>query len=121
MSDPRENFVLKQSQWKPTNRIIMNARRASFDVAPPTLSYDEYSERLLRQAVALDPDPRERDQLVTFLDDTSALKHIRLASVDLGKPEGLCFFINIYHTLLQHGRLILGQPTSQNWALFFGR
>jgi hypothetical protein len=40
---------------------------------------------------------------------------------DLGTAEALCFFTNLYHTLLLHARMVLGLPTAQNWAMFFSR
>lgn len=119
VSDPRENFVLKEPRWKPSNRVILNARRAAFDVGPPNSTHEEFSKNLLKEVFSLNVDTREASQLMAFLDNTSALKHVDLAAIDLGKPEAMCFFVNIYHTLLQHGRLILGPPTPQNWGLFF--
>lgn len=36
MSDPREAFVLKSGQWRPSNRLILNSRRMGFDVPLPS-------------------------------------------------------------------------------------
>lgn len=47
------------------------------------------------------------------------LKRVDLRLLDLESSEALCFFVNIYHTLLMHARLVLSPPTQQNWALFF--
>jgi hypothetical protein len=33
--------------------------------------------------------------------------------MNLDSPEALCFFANVYHTLLLHARLVLSPPGSQ--------
>lgn len=55
-----------------------------------------------------------REKIISFLDDTVRLKLIDLQNdIDLNSPEALCFFINIYHTLLIHARLVLSPPSTQ--------
>lgn len=60
-----------------------------------------------------------RTMLSSFLMEVCQLKHVNLSGIDLKSREALCFFINIYHTLLLHARLVLGRPQKQNWAAFF--
>ena len=55
-----------------------------------------------------------REKIISFLDDTVRLKLVDLQhDIDLNSPEALCFFINIYHTLLIHARLVLSPPSTQ--------
>mmetsp|Transcript_2996 Transcript_2996/g.4552 ORF Transcript_2996/g.4552 Transcript_2996/m.4552 type:complete len:1659 (+) Transcript_2996:117-5093(+) len=61
-----------------------------------------------------------REKIISFLDETVRLKLINIQEdIDLNSPEALCFFINIYHTLLIHARLVLSPPSTQDWATFF--
>jgi hypothetical protein len=61
-----------------------------------------------------------REQLMGFLDEVCALKSIDLSYMDTKSPEALCFFVNIYYTLLVHARLVLKSPSKADWATFFG-
>jgi hypothetical protein len=55
-----------------------------------------------------------REKIISFLDETVALKKIDLQhDIDLSSREALCFFVNIYHTLIVHARLVLGPPSYQ--------
>ena len=51
-----------------------------------------------------------RSLLNSFLMEVCELKNIKLGDIDYKSTEALCFFINIYHTLLLHARLIIGRP-----------
>jgi hypothetical protein len=53
------------------------------------------------------------ERLISFLDDTGALKLVDLAKIDYSSAEALCFFINVFHTLLLHARLVLGCPNEE--------
>jgi hypothetical protein len=33
--------------------------------------------------------------------------------------QSLCFFLNMYHTLVQHAFLLLGPPSSKDWSSFY--
>lgn len=54
-----------------------------------------------------------RALLNVFLVDICELKYVDLSSLDFKSVPVLCFFINIYHTLLLHARLVLGRPNKQ--------
>jgi hypothetical protein len=55
-----------------------------------------------------------RDKITAFLDETVFLKYINLhADINFSSNEAFCFFVNIYHTLLVHARLILNPPTAK--------
>lgn len=68
--------------------------------------------------------------LVAFLDLCSTFKALALGGptststststgLDLHSDEAVAFFLNLYHTLLQHALLLLGPPSSKDWASFF--
>jgi len=124
ISDPREAFVLKSGQWRPASRIILNARRMSFDVAAPaataalSTSPSQLSEKALRLVYDLSPDSGT-ERLVAFLDLCSSFRVLPLHLLDFDSAEALAFFLNIYHTLLQHALLLLGPPSSKDWSAFF--
>ena len=54
-----------------------------------------------------------RNLLNCFLMEICELKSVNLQDVDFRSTDTLCFFVNIYHTLLLHARLILGRPSKQ--------
>ena len=54
-----------------------------------------------------------RTLLNCFLLEICELKSVNIQEIDYKSTEVLCFFINIYHTLLLHARLILGRPNKQ--------
>ena len=58
------------------------------------------------------------ENLVVFLDTTSCLRSINLPDMDLGGETAVCFFVNIYHSLLQHALLLLGPPTKSSVTHF---
>jgi hypothetical protein len=124
ISDPREAFVLKSGQWRPATRLILNARRMSFDLPPAALAAVEgstpsdLSERALRLVYDLSPDSGT-ERLVAFLDLCSAFRAFPLHRLDPASDDALAFWLNLHHTLLQHALLLLGPPSSKDWASFF--
>lgn len=124
-------------------RLILNARKFLFDVedreggspggsssVTASLDFSErsrepywrFAERLLQNVFRLELDSAGdsegqfpgRDLVIKFLDETVELKQINLQrDVVFSSPEALCFFTNIYHTLLMHARLVLGPPGIQ--------
>jgi hypothetical protein len=61
------------------------------------------------------------DQLTSFLDNTVDLKQINLDDIDFDSTQALCFFVNIYHVLLLHARLVLETPNKATWAAYYNR
>ena len=61
------------------------------------------------------------DQLTSFLDNTVDLKQINLDDIDFDSTEALCFFVNVYHVLLLHARLVLETPNKATWAAYYNR
>jgi len=89
-----------------------------FDINPPTLPAWQLSERALRFVYDLSPDSGT-ERLAAFLDLCAGFQLISLQQLDPTSGETLCFFLNIYHTLIQHALLLLGPPSSRDWAPFF--
>lgn len=77
---------------------------------PPTSEAAEFSRRLLTTALGLSPDS-SLENLVAFLDSTSCLRSLKMPDIDLASETAVCFFVNVYHSLLQHALLLLGPPT----------
>lgn len=86
--------------------------------------YWRFAERLLKSVFRLELSGGStsdaeglfpgREMVIKFLDETVKLKKINLQKdVNFSSPEALCFFTNIYHTLLMHARLVLGPPNNQ--------
>ena len=57
--------------------------------------------------------------LLSFLDAVCELDRVDLSLMDLSSPEALCFFSNVYHTMLVHARLLLRPPSKLDWSLYF--
>lgn len=57
-----------------------------------------------------------RPLLNTFLKDVCCLKNVNLADIDYRSEVAYCFFVNVYHSLLLHSRLLLGLPCDENQA-----
>ena len=53
----------------------------------------------------------DRSQLLSFLDEVSLLRLVNLGAIDRSSKEALCFFSNVYHTLLLHARTVLRLPS----------
>jgi hypothetical protein len=84
--------------------------------------YWKFAERLLHDVFCLELNSSSdadglfpgRELIIKFLDETVKLKQINLQKdINFSSPEALCFFTNIYHTLLMHARLVLGSPNQQ--------
>jgi len=61
------------------------------------------------------------DQLTSFLDNTVDLKQVNLDDIDFDSNQALCFFVNVYHVLLLHSRLVLETPNKSTWAAYHHR
>jgi len=109
---PREEFLRKSTMWTCNQRLIMNARAMSFRAPPPTGQVNAL--RVVEQALrrALDPDIEEDDdKLKEFLDYASTLKDVSASA--LRDDRRLAFFLNLYHLMVAHANLILGETDSQ--------
>lgn len=130
--DPQEAFLLKSERWagmqsksasKPHSRLILNARRMKFDGTDfMRRAEDEdeilhvritkFMESTLRHALTLGPQSA-LGSTISFLDMTCTFSSIPIHKLGAG-DEALCFFINLYHCLVQHILLMLGPPTKSS-------
>ena len=123
-------FVLTSDKWLPVNRKILNSRKMVFDSIFADRNnykidnYCKFSEILLKEAFALDSESdgsKELDveKICKFLNKVTLLKSINLQEINLQSIEGVCFFANIFHTLLLHARLVHTPPDKGLWNDFF--
>ncbi|KNC53792.1 uncharacterized protein AMSG_09512 [Thecamonas trahens ATCC 50062] len=91
-------------------RVVLNARKMAFRPLPADgPSALAIVESLLRTVATLRPDSRT-EEITSFLDSTADLKLVELT--DLDENQRLAFFLNLFHTLLQHALLVMGHPSS---------
>ena len=138
--DPRTLFLGNSSHWASPARTVLNARRLSFasDIrsrrrqrrrsaaSPPGVcgnvaTYDavssparfacHLSSSILRMALQLRPDSSV-STWSAFMDRVVLLKDVDLSATRSNSNERTMFWINVYHTLVIHTRLLLGAPNS---------
>jgi len=102
--------ITRARRWRPKHRLIMNDRQLLFgDVSLgdfPSSIIEGMLDRVL--TFAEQPTPEE---LSEFIDATCLLKVIRFSGWP--QSERLSFWLNVYHCLLLHGRLVLGTPRNR--------
>lgn len=114
-----DEFLHKSSLWDFKHRRVLNCRRFSFRARDKASQRNPLllAENALRKAL----DPRNEtddDILVSFLDSATLLKEANVH--ELSEVERLSFFLNIYHTMVQHAYLVLGVPKSSfQWVSYF--
>ncbi|EOD31737.1 hypothetical protein EMIHUDRAFT_442069 [Emiliania huxleyi CCMP1516] len=121
------SLSLQQFGFRPSiftrkgGRLVLNGRRLLFQpelAAASRLDACECAARALRLALALDEaEPLSSPRLVAFLDAASSLKAVRLDGLD--EEQKLAFFLNVYHTMIQHAYSLLGPPSSLLKAISF--
>eukprot|EP00607_Mallomonas_marina_P002075 CAMPEP_0182433928 /NCGR_PEP_ID=MMETSP1167-20130531/66493_1 /TAXON_ID=2988 /ORGANISM="Mallomonas Sp, Strain CCMP3275" /LENGTH=270 /DNA_ID=CAMNT_0024623203 /DNA_START=86 /DNA_END=895 /DNA_ORIENTATION=- len=118
----------EDSRTRQTNGAVV-INQISSGLMIGSLPYWEYSYKLLNIVCSLDPSccdepeygaPDGRENLMMFLNGVSALSLLDLSAIDLSSIEAVCFFCNIFHTLLMHARLLLSPPHKKHWSSFFG-
>ncbi len=123
-------FVLISDKWLPSDRKILNSRKMVFDSifadqqSYKVDNYCKFSETLLKEAFELDNGNDENKELdvekvLKFLNKVTLLKSINLQEINLQSIDGICFFSNIFHTLLLHARLVHTPPSKSVWNDFF--
>jgi len=98
-------------RWRPKKRLVLNDRILLDDnqAEPPAMTV---VEGMLEQVIAFrSKDQLSNAELTEFLDQTCLLKAVRFS--DLEQNDLLAFWMNVYHCLLLHGRLLLGTPKSR--------
>lgn len=87
--DPRDKFVLKSGRWQSSTRLILNARKFSFDFQPNSttaqakLSYCDFSCSLLQNVFDLDPAMQSKSMQGVNLSSTPTGATGSLVSGDL--------------------------------------
>jgi len=77
----------------------------------------KFTKTLVETALVLSPES-SLENLVAFLDSTSALRSLDLSEIDFQSEAAVALFVNIYHALLQHALLLLGPPTKHSITHF---
>lgn len=96
-------------RWHPSRRLVLNDRRLLAPERQPASAL-VVAAQLLERILSLPSHPGPELQ-AEFTDSTCALKAVR---VDLlSQVELLPFWMNVYHCLLIHGRMVLGTPKSR--------
>eukprot|EP00946_MAST-07B_sp_MAST-7B-sp1_P002033 g2033.t1 len=129
--DPRALFVGNSCHWASPSRTVLNARRLSFasDIrsrrrrrmecasTTPNTSVSsvqfacKLSSSILEMALQLRPDS-SISTWSRFMDRVALLKDVDLSATSPDSMERQIFWINVYHTLVIHTRLLLGAPNS---------
>lgn len=116
--NPADEFLQESSMWHCKQRRILNGRTFSFNsregaVKDPSSLVTDALTRALDQTGDID----ERN-MVAFLDRAAALKNVDVYCLD--ERERLAFFLNLYHTMIQHAYLVLGPPDSSfKWISYY--
>lgn len=103
-------------RWRNKRRLVLNDRRlflAEQSIDPLPLAV---VEGMLEKVLGFPASPRAED-VVDFLDLTCSLKAVRFAG--WRQEELLAFWLNVYHCLLLHGRLLLGTPKTRRELVRF--
>jgi hypothetical protein len=120
LSDARELYLGRSVRWGPPyNKAVLNNRCVLLGRSAGATSPDPcvLSAQLLRTAITLG-EWGDRNKIVSFLDMAVELQDVALDC--LAEGEALCFWLNIFHTLLIHALNVVGAPHSaQSWPHFF--
>jgi hypothetical protein len=90
------------------SRVILNSRRMTFGLPEVSVNPDDFVAGLLATALSFSKLTHLKDHpelLVAFLDAASQLRRLRWQVLDLSSAPAFCFFVNLYHCLLQHALL----------------
>ena len=135
VSSGRGKWATVSSSKKRKHRIVLNRRRMIFDVDPFISGMQDedtdgegvgnattFVESLLLKACSFSLESLEKSpkDFIDFLDATSRLMAIPLEKLDLTGKEAFCFFLNLYHCLLQHSLLLTvnGLPNKKTLGHF---
>jgi hypothetical protein len=130
--------VMHSPKWRPHSRVVLNSRRLFFPThshspaqiapglcvfapppPPPLPKPNILAARLLRQALSLSERMANGGsssmlmgvEMQAFFDDASMLRGYSAEVLAAMEPsEALAFFLNLWHTLVLHGYLLLGPP-----------
>ena len=116
-------YYAKTPTWRLEHRRILNFRSIIFNSEGLPERLKEYSpcellESILKKAFKIAQDSESVSLWISFMNEVSMLQTIDI--YDLSETEKTAFFLNLYHTMILHGMLIFGPPTSwASWPSFF--
>merc|ERR1719375_270598 len=96
-------------RWRPTKRIVLNDRCLLEGKDLTTSPGPKLAEVMLDMVLRLKDRPSTQE-LVEFMDVSSRLKALSFSG--WSNDALMAFWMNVYHCLLLHGRLLLGTPKS---------
>jgi len=106
-------------RWRPSKRIVLNDRSLLTSEDLERHTGPQLAEVTLDMVLRLKDRP-STEELVKFIDETCRLKAISFRAWD--NSTVMAFWMNVYHCLLLHGRLLLGTPKSRGeLARFYSR
>ena len=129
-TDERKKWDTVISSNKARQRVILNTRRMAFDVegfmSVDSLSTEQvvgaFVQKLLSRVLSFSLKELEEspESFIRFIDDTSRLRKVPLSHLDLNGKDAFCFFVNLYHCLLQHALLLspIGPLSKVRWYYF---
>eukprot|EP00927_Polykrikos_kofoidii_P043072 TRINITY_DN3712_c0_g1_i1.p1 TRINITY_DN3712_c0_g1~~TRINITY_DN3712_c0_g1_i1.p1 ORF type:complete len:1070 (+),score=153.13 TRINITY_DN3712_c0_g1_i1:142-3351(+) len=94
-------------RWPSKRRLVLNDRLVFSD--PVETVPSQLIEGMLERVLALHANPSP-EGLIEFMNATCLLKAVRFKGWE--QHDLLMFWLNVYHCLLLHGRLVLGTPNS---------
>lgn len=102
--------LTRARRWRPSRRIVLNDRVLLLDESEHEIPEPSIIQGLLNTALGFGerPDPAE---LLTFINDTCRLKAVQFTQ--WSRAETLAFWLNVYHCLLLHGKIVFGNPRSR--------
>ena len=116
-------YNAKTPTWRLENRRVLNFRSIIFtsEGLPERLKESspcELLETILNKAFKIAQDNESVSLWISFMNDVSMLQTIDI--YDLSEAEKTAFLLNLYHTMVLHGMLVFGPPTSwASWPSFF--
>jgi hypothetical protein len=128
VTEPEELFFGRPSSFKMDKRTLFNYRRIVFHRSTcvantsniQNLSPNELVEKILDKGFKLQAAEGSADaaQWVDFMDALCGLQTIDIC--ELNETSKICLLLNLYHTMVLHGMLLLGPPASwSSWPSFF--
>lgn len=124
LTDSGDIFFGRPSSHKLDRRRVYNYRRIIFHpnsgLHPSIRSQtpNQLVEGILEKAFELAASTDGTATLwVEFMDRICALQTLDLSSVT--EKEKIALLLNLYHTMVLHGFLLLGPPVQSSWVFFF--
>jgi hypothetical protein len=113
----------RPSSLKLGKRRVFNYRRIVFPSRSTLAAHligltpNQVIEKALTEAFQLISENTNAQLWIDFMETVSALQVVELSSLSIA--EKTAFLLNLYHTMVIHGMLILGPPIPSSWGSFF--